>query len=72
MSTDRRIIKRSRIGSGLPLQTTACGWLLLDRFEVHGWGLGVFWTLVAILWVAAVILLVFEEEVDPLPPVSRG
>lgn len=46
----------------LPIWNTVTFWLLLDRFKVPGWAWGVFWTLMGISWVTAIIMIIGQKR----------
>ena len=46
-----------------PILHTAVLWLVLEHFNAPGWTKGVAWTVMGLLWVAAVLCRVQQEEV---------
>jgi hypothetical protein len=62
----RRVISRSSLPTHLPISETAVVWLILDRAGASGVAQGVVWTLLSIVWLAAIVLLLSEEQVDIL------
>jgi hypothetical protein len=45
-----------------PIWQTATAWLLCDRFKIPGWGWGVFWTLIAIVWIATIGMVMKQNK----------
>lgn len=50
----------------LPLQTTALAYLLLDRWQAAGWVWGVVGTMLALIWVWALIRM-YTDKPKALP-----
>lgn len=58
----QRVVSVKFLPTKLPLNTTIAGWLLLDRLGIPGWGWGVWWTVVVLVWIAAIKIKFFDEE----------
>lgn len=56
-------ISRHQLPSFLPINFTACGFLVLHYFNVPGWAWGVWWTIAALIWIVAIIQVFKEEEI---------
>ncbi len=52
----------------LPFGATTLGWLFLDYTKAPQWAFGVFWTLIAICWIVAIVLVIarFKDGCEPL------
>lgn len=62
----RTVLPWNALPTNLPVQTTALAGLLLDRFSAPGWVWGVVGTLMALVWIVAVVRLC-TDRVKPLP-----
>lgn len=60
----KKVISRKNLPTQAPVLTTAIVWLLLDRLAAPGWFIGVVWTLVGLLWLAFIVNLADELDVD--------
>ena len=60
----KKVIAQSNLPSRLPLNTTILFWLLLDRLNAPGWAWGALFTVVGLAWVAALIAMWKNEDVD--------
>ena len=59
-----KVISYKNLPSNLPIAKTTTFWLLLDRLHVPSWAWGVFYTLVAIVWVVCIWLVIKQEYVE--------
>lgn len=62
----RNVISRRCLPTRLPLMETILMWLVLDYTHAAGWVQGVLWTLVALLWIGAALVLLDQDQ-KPLP-----
>jgi len=64
MKKEKFVVKRSQIPTKFPLVSTIVFWLLLDKLNVGSFGMGVFWTVIVLLWVVSIIVFMQEKEVS--------
>jgi hypothetical protein len=60
----RKVIATKNQPTTLPLTQTACVYLLMDHFHASNLIQGIVWTLFALLWIGAIILICNEEHVE--------
>ncbi len=61
-----RVVSWKFLPARLPLVATGVGWLLLDRFGAPSWAYGVFWTVAALFFIAAIVSLFFQTPSTPV------
>lgn len=59
-----KVIHRTNLPARMPVNFTLIVLLLNDRFNTPGWLQGVNWTIVALLWICAIIAIVKEDDTD--------
>jgi hypothetical protein len=60
----RKVVASKNQGMGMPLIWTAVLWLLSDRFQWSGFGLGVAVTITGLLWLVWLVSVFTDEAVD--------
>jgi len=63
-SVSRKVISRKNIPSYPPFALTGVLYLLLDKLQVSMLWWGIFGTLVVLMWLAWVIVIWQEDEID--------
>lgn len=58
----RHVLPHSVFPARLPLQTTAVAYLLLEHFDTPEWVYGVVGSLLAMLWLIAIVLIAAEVK----------
>lgn len=66
--TKRIVIAWKYFPTRLPLGLTVLYWLFFDRIGIPPWGWGVFWTIVGLFWISALIRMAQEESGNPWAP----
>ena len=61
---ERKVISNMQLPSRLPIGTTIVTMLAGKAWSFPDWGWGVVWTLLAILWVLAIIAVVNQKSVE--------
>lgn len=61
----RTVLPWAVMPAQLPTQTTALAYLLLDRWQAAGWVWGIVGTVLALIWVIALIRM-FTDKQKPL------
>ena len=59
-----KVIKQKNLPARLPVVTTLLSILCLDYWNAQGWVWGVILTALGLVWIAAFIGLIKQEEVD--------
>lgn len=62
--SERKVIKLDNLPTKLPGMTTVVCFLAIDVWEIPGWGKGIIWTLLALIWIGAAINLYREKRID--------
>jgi len=61
-----KVIARKNLPVRLPLFPTITLWLLLDKLQSPGYVWGIVGTLMALIWIAAIFMIIKEKEVNVL------
>lgn len=61
----KKVISYQYLPTRLPILPTAVVWLCLDRLQVRPLWQGVVYTILGLLWIAAIVNLFQETQVDP-------
>jgi len=59
-----KTIKRANLPAKPPFGMTVLAYLLMDKFQVGGIVQGVVWTLVVLLWIALIVAIWNEDDID--------
>lgn len=63
-----KVVSGSNLPARFPITLTIAAWLLMDRLHSPGWVYGVVWTILAVLWIAAIAARGwFEQPTDIWP-----
>lgn len=65
MSDKRIVVAHKYMPTVWPITFSIASWLLMDRLGIPGWAWGVYWTLLAIIWIALSVSLFTEEARNP-------
>ena len=59
----KKVISRSQIPVGLPINTTISAYLLLDKFSASDLVCGIVWTLITIIWIGAILSIMTDTSI---------
>lgn len=61
---ERKVIPRKRLPANLPTMGTLVWYMFLDKINAPGWVWGVMGTLFTVFWIASIVAMFVQKEVD--------
>ena len=61
---EKKVLNRDNLPTKFPGVTTLAALLAIDVWSIPGWGQGIIWTLLAILWIGSIVNICREKNIN--------